>query len=76
MTVVIMTPARALSADIGSVIFANHKGSITSVGIKQNKDRLDSDEANLFPLLTRWNKQLCHWPEPHALAMFGFNEAM
>ena len=75
--VVVMNPARALSADFGSYIFANVKGSITNVGIKINKNRLgkNHNEAFEFPLSTKWNKQQCHWPKSCASKMFGFNEA-
>jgi len=72
-----MRPARALSADVGSKIFANHEGSITCVGVKlEDKPLADKvDEDLLFPLNTLWNKQKCHWPIENAMAMFGFNVA-
>lgn len=80
MTVIVMEPARALSADIGSYIFGAVKGSgrITTVGVKMNKNRLgkNAKEAMLCPLSTKWHKHQCHWPRNIAERMFGFNEVM
>lgn len=76
MSVVIMQPSRALSADIGSSIFCSSREGLTYIGIKMNKNRLGKNikEAMLFPLTTKWNNQQCHWPLANAKAAFGFNE--
>ena len=79
MTVIIMEPARALSADFGSHIFGRVKGGrITTVGIRTNKNRVDNDvgKSITFPLSTKYSNHDLDWPLPLAKRMFGFCEVM
>ena len=69
--VIVMEPARALSADVGSLIFGSSKEGLTCIG-----NKLDRSECPLMPLSTKWNKQICHWPKNMAKAAFGFCEVM